>query len=216
MHAARLALPTPLIGHLLALLLPPLTALTITLPPDGFTRALKPLTRHVPVHLPTLLALLDAALLAPAVLGCTLEARWQALFVAHDAAAVRAVQDALACCGLRSVVDRAFPFPGGGRDARACTEAYGREAPCGPRWAAEARVVLGVWIAVGAGGLVVKVLALVLARRRGEGGWYRGAREEGRRERAVGAIESGGPRESEEGARERLLEETGEETPLRA
>ena len=227
MHSAQLSLPTPFLGHLLAILLPTLTALTLLLPRDGYARAIKPLTRHIAFNPTSVLALLDAALLAlagdrlaPDVLPCTLDRRWLALFSSHNAAAVRAIQDAFACCGLRSTVDRAFPFQGRGTDAHACEQTYHRSVACGAVWTGRARVVLGIWIAVGAGGLVLKVLALVLARRQEEGSWYRGERREGgregRRERVVGRIEGGGERESEEGTGERLLEEANEETPVRA
>ena len=46
-------------------------------------------------------------------LACPLEQEWKGMFKRHDAEGIRAIQDALNCCGFKSVVDMPYPFPSG-------------------------------------------------------------------------------------------------------
>ena len=46
------------------------------------------------------------------------------MFVNKDGEGIRAIQDALGCCGFASTRDMAWPFPGPGRDAGACVARY--------------------------------------------------------------------------------------------
>ncbi|KAK4135720.1 hypothetical protein BT67DRAFT_455091 [Trichocladium antarcticum] len=91
-----------------------------------------------------LLTLLSLPLLSPATAQCRLAQQWHALFSAHDGPAIRAIQDALACCGFRSPRDMAWPFPAPGPPGRGPNEACerqfaGRTEGCLRRWEGEMR-----------------------------------------------------------------------------
>ncbi|KAL2197071.1 hypothetical protein P885DRAFT_77551 [Corynascus similis CBS 632.67] len=95
---------------------------------------------------------------------CLLSGKWRALWRAHDAPAIRAIQDALSCCGFRSTRDMAWPFPSRGGDgpgARACEVQFGRRDACLPLWEGQLRRALagdiGVVLCVG----LLQVLVLV-------------------------------------------------------
>lgn len=85
------------------------------------------------------------------VRDCELSNKWQTLFHLKDEGAIRAIQDALECCGLNSVRDRAFPFRG--NNAIECADRYGRTLACRAPWTSalqrSAGVELGVVVAVG-------------------------------------------------------------------
>jgi len=55
---------------------------------------------------------------------CGLHEVWQGMFHRKDGEGIRAIQDALRCCGFASTRDMAWPFPGSGRDAGACAARY--------------------------------------------------------------------------------------------
>ncbi|KOS22572.1 hypothetical protein ESCO_001702 [Escovopsis weberi] len=95
---------------------------------------------------------------------CLLEGRWQALYSAHDAPAIRAVQDALACCGFNSVRDRAFPFQG------RCDETFGRTEGCRAPWAAALRGGAGADFAVVLVVGLMQAFGLIVMRERP--GWW--------------------------------------------
>lgn len=86
------------------------------------------------------------------------------MFRAKDAAGIRAIQNALRCCGLRSTGDMAWPFPGAGRSGREC-EARFEEGEVVPRcldgWRGEERAVGGMLVGVVVGVFVWKVSALL-------------------------------------------------------
>lgn len=85
---------------------------------------------------------------------CLLGERWQTLYSTHDAGAIRAIQDELGCCGLNSLVDRAWPFPTGGRPST-CAAAFGRTEACTRPWGRRMRAAAGVDVG---GVLVVLIL----------------------------------------------------------
>ena len=70
------------------------------------------------------------------------------MFVHKNERAIRAIQDALECCGLRSLRDDAWPFPGDGRGAGACVEMYGRTRACEGPWMGRSRMVLGTAVGI--------------------------------------------------------------------
>ena len=65
---------------------------------------------------------------------CELDRRWLTLFRQKDVAAIKKIQDAFDCCGLRTVVDRAWPFPADGVTADACRISFGRNKSCLEPW----------------------------------------------------------------------------------
>lgn len=80
------------------------------------------------------------------------------MFHAKDAAGIRAVQEALRCCGFQSGRDMAWPFPGQGRDADACEVRFGGAAPrCLEGWEGQERVVGGLLVGVAVGVFVLQV-----------------------------------------------------------
>ncbi|KAL1640216.1 hypothetical protein SLS58_007167 [Diplodia intermedia] len=96
---------------------PPLASATATPAPgttDPRTRLAPPLLIHTLTILTTVLATLSGTYIAPpggAPLDCALREQWQALYRAKDGDQIRTIQDALRCCGFRSVYDMAWPFP---------------------------------------------------------------------------------------------------------
>lgn len=81
------------------------------------------------------------------LIRCALETTWQRLWSAHDAAALRRIQDALNCCGFNSVVDRAWPFPHGAGSAT-CAESYDRSTACRVPWMQTVQRRAGVELAM--------------------------------------------------------------------
>lgn len=83
------------------------------------------------------------------------------LFHLKDARSIRSIQGTLDCCGFRTTLDNAWPFPGGSgeasRGADACVLAFGRSRACEGVWVGQGRVVLGWGVGLGVVGLVVKV-----------------------------------------------------------
>lgn len=79
------------------------------------------------------------------------------LFRKKDVRAIRSIQDAFACCGLRSPVDRAWPFPAKGVEADACEKAFGRKKSCFEPWMREEHFVGWVVIVVAAAVFVCQV-----------------------------------------------------------
>lgn len=73
------------------------------------------------------------------------------MFRTHDAGGIRKIQDAFECCGLNSVKDKAYPFPG--MTPSSCAETYGRSVACRAQWKGALRTAsgaeLGAVLAVG-------------------------------------------------------------------
>ncbi|RDA87605.1 hypothetical protein CP532_3953 [Ophiocordyceps camponoti-leonardi (nom. inval.)] len=92
---------------------------------------------------------------------CVMSDRWQRLFSSRDVDSVRRIQDALNCCGFRTVLDRPWPFPGD-QGARECADTYRRDVPCSEPWELALQrtcgVEFGLVIAIG----VWQILSLIL------------------------------------------------------
>jgi len=71
-------------------------------------------------------------------LDCGLQSRWATLYRAHDADAVRRIQDSFQCCGLNSNRDMPWPFPSGrpgeGVDVGECQRLSGNSQACIGPW----------------------------------------------------------------------------------
>lgn len=160
----QFSLPTPILGHILSLLLPISTFVGLLFPgllrPGFLTKTLvvrqQPAVLSILSLFETLLVTLASTLLQANLLSCELEHRWRTLFQHHNVNAIRGIQDALECCGLRSPLDQPWPFPDH-HGANACRENFGRERSCETLWREREVQVLAIWIAVGASGLIVKV-----------------------------------------------------------
>ncbi|KAI0020444.1 hypothetical protein F4780DRAFT_372637 [Xylariomycetidae sp. FL0641] len=118
---------------------------------------------------------------------CRLEQAWQRRWHAHDGRAIERVQDAFACCGLRSLKDRAWPRDG------SCPALYRRHAPCLEPWAAAMRRAAGLEFAVAVLVGVIQLVQLAMMRMRSPAD---GRPEFQRVRHAIGAA-----------SRERLLED---------
>ena len=158
----NLSLPTPVFPHILALVIPTLTSVVLARP-SLFYNVLP--TRFLPRSTASfLIALSDVVLLTigadeirPDTLSCALEQTWRYFFVTKNEHAIRAIQDALQCCGFRSPHDKAWPFPDRNHDVAACQDAFGRDRSCEGVWTDKARVALGIWVVIASCGLVIKV-----------------------------------------------------------
>lgn len=158
---------------------------------SSLLHSLLPLPLPVLLHLAQLLLATVLATLFGAVLGgggggsgggrdetrtCLLATRWQGLWRAHDARAIRGVQDALGCCGFRTTRDMAWPFPsrggggGGGNNGPTCEEQFGRHEPCLPAWEAALRRACAAELAVVLCVGVMQLAGVILAARYGYGG----------------------------------------------
>ncbi|KAF7547078.1 hypothetical protein G7Z17_g7985 [Cylindrodendrum hubeiense] len=95
-------------------------------------------------------------------LDCKLDTAWMSMFRAHDAAGIRGIQDAFNCCGLNSVKDRAYPFPGMG--ASTCAETYGRTLPCRGPWKSATQATSGAEVAVAVVVGLMQIINLLVAK----------------------------------------------------
>ncbi len=129
---SRFSLPTPALGHILSILLPVFTLIGIYFPGflnKHFIARQQPAVLSVLSLLDTVLVTLASTLLQPNLLSCELEHRWRTMFQHHDANAIRGIQDALECCGLRTPLDQPWPFPDH-HGAMACRDNFQRERSC--------------------------------------------------------------------------------------
>jgi hypothetical protein len=165
-HISSTTLSLPLAPgiSLLTILLPVFAAAnTLTYPRllHSARGSLSLLQRIYPTAFQSLQAILTTALatylLQQAFPGdaqsCHLATSWQRLFAAKDGPAIRRIQDALECCGLNSVRDRAWPFPEGrSGNAGRCVERFDRHIACAGPWGHEAArnagLELGIVLAV--------------------------------------------------------------------
>lgn len=76
---------------------------------------------------------------------CGLSSIWERLFRSKDAQSVKAIQDALECCGFRSVKDMAWPFP---PVDVACAQRFDRTLPCQGPWTGALQGSAGVELGV--------------------------------------------------------------------
>lgn len=90
----------------------------------------------------------------PSALKCGLDERWQFLFRQKNEKAIRTIQDSFDCCGLNSVVDRAFPFSGNRSE---CANIYGRDKSCFAEWRKAEQTNAGLFLLVAFVVFVIKV-----------------------------------------------------------
>ena len=93
--------------------------------------------------------------LPPAALGCGLDAKWTELYRGKNENAIRAIQDSFHCCGLRSVVDKAWPLNPAGRSL--CAEYTGRTKSCFGEWKKAEQINAGLFLLVAVVLFVMKV-----------------------------------------------------------
>ncbi|KAF4449151.1 hypothetical protein F53441_7547 [Fusarium austroafricanum] len=96
------------------------------------------------------------------MMECRLDTKWMNMFRAHDASSIRRIQDAFDCCGLNTIRDRAYPFPG--MRPSNCDETYGRRTACREPWAGALQKLSLLDLAVVLGVGLVQVLGLLLTK----------------------------------------------------
>ncbi|KAM0556823.1 hypothetical protein ACHAPJ_005883 [Fusarium lateritium] len=117
----------------------------------------------------TILAtLLFEGIVPSGIMDCMLDKQWMGMFRAHDGRSIRRIQDAFDCCGLNSVRDRAYPFPGTAPSN--CAETYGRRTACREPWRGALQTLSGLDLVVVLGVGLVQILGLLLAR--DDAGWW--------------------------------------------
>ncbi|KAF2093245.1 hypothetical protein NA57DRAFT_61758 [Rhizodiscina lignyota] len=126
---------------------PPTLALTSKSP--GERQNYVTITVIILLILETVLATLSGTYLAPAgSLTCPLNDQWQKLFHTKNARAIKRVQDALNCCGLHSLMDKAWPFPTKHVSPDTCSKRYDRSNTCFAGWRAEEQKAAGMILLV--------------------------------------------------------------------
>ncbi len=97
----------------------------------------------------TVIATLAGTHLAPGSgLTCGLNEQWQLMYHKKDVTTIRRIQDSFECCGLRSVVDRAWPFPDKEHSANACPDAFKRTKSCFNDLKGQEQLVAGLLLLV--------------------------------------------------------------------
>jgi hypothetical protein len=93
----------------------------------------------------------------PGDLTCGLDRQWARLFSSKNAQAIRSIQDRHQCCGLHSVVDRAWPFPDRSHTASSCVEAFDRQRSCLGGWRRDEQIAGGLMLFVAVSVFLLKV-----------------------------------------------------------
>lgn len=97
-------------------------------------------------------------LVPPSALRCGLTDKWQFLYSEKNENAIRTIQDSFDCCGLNSVVDRAFPFSGGRSE---CAKVYGRNKSCFAAWRKAEQTNAGLLLLVALVVFVIKAFSIL-------------------------------------------------------
>ncbi|TLD36943.1 hypothetical protein E2P81_ATG02725 [Venturia nashicola] len=189
MHISRLhSLPLPRTLSAFTIALPLITGLTIssitTLPssrPLLLKSRSKPKTNQhqwqnytllLLTILSTVLATLNGTYLpSSASQTCALDTKWQNMFSNHDGKAIQRIQDAFECCGLHSVLDKAFPFPSKNVGVDACSKTFGRKKSCLDDWSGEEKQVAGLGLVVILGVVVWEIIILTLFQSKASTWW---------------------------------------------
>jgi len=161
LHKIRtLSLPIPTTLGAFTLVLPIVAGLTLELRVKSAGRTRQrgrqqtlrrwyPLMLFILVVYETVIATLSGTYIAPdGALDCGLQERWRNLWRLHNADAIRSIQDAFQCCGLRTSVDMPWPFPNKNTDVHECARRLGTDKSCFEDWKRDERLVAGLMLAV--------------------------------------------------------------------
>ncbi|KAH7308483.1 hypothetical protein B0I35DRAFT_483042 [Stachybotrys elegans] len=138
-RSTQLSLPVSSAAGILTILLPFLASINAAFFPrlwksDASYRILAVSLQAAQGILITVVATLAFSDILPSTAReCLLSTTWQLLFSAHDANAIRNIQDSLQCCGFRTVKDRPWPFPDN-HSSNQCVKTYGRSVACIEPW----------------------------------------------------------------------------------
>ncbi|KAA8576071.1 hypothetical protein MFRU_009g00270 [Monilinia fructicola] len=100
-------------------------------------------------------------MIPPTSLKCGLEDTWQDLFTSKDERKIRDIQDALNCCGLHSVYDRAYPFRADAHAAGNCVELTNRSQSCLGTWRQSEQINAGLLLLVAICIFILKVISII-------------------------------------------------------
>jgi len=90
------------------------------------------------------------------------------MFVTKDKEGIKTIQDALNCCGLKTVKHEPYPFPGHGVDVGDCTKNTERTQSCFGPWRQQEQVSMGLFLVVASTLVLVKIASLLWLHRGGE------------------------------------------------
>lgn len=93
----------------------------------------------------------------PDNINCALERNWDRLFRSKDGARIRRIQDAHQCCGLHSIVDRAWPFQSRDHGVDSCAKAFNRTKACLGSWRRDEQIAAGLLLLVAVSTFLLKV-----------------------------------------------------------
>lgn len=97
----------------------------------------------------------------PSNLTCHLEQQWGRLFSSKNAEIIRRIQDWHQCCGLHSVVDKAWPFADGSHPVTACRDAFSRQNSCFGEWRRDEQITAGLLLLVAGVMFLIKVSRII-------------------------------------------------------
>jgi len=100
-------------------------------------------------------------IIPPNSLHCGLEDKWQQLFKSKNERKIRVIQDALDCCGLHSVFDRAWPFRNDAHASGNCVELSNRSQSCFGTWRRAEQINAGLLLLVAIIIFIVKVISII-------------------------------------------------------
>ncbi|KAL2057388.1 hypothetical protein ABVK25_002441 [Lepraria finkii] len=102
----------------------------------------------------------------PSNLTCHLEQQWGRLFSSKNAEIIRRIQDRHQCCGLHSVVDKAWPFADGSHPVTACRDAFNRQNSCFGEWRRDEQITAGLLLLVAGVMFLIKLIMIFVYRTR--------------------------------------------------
>ncbi|MCJ1270473.1 hypothetical protein MMC22_010370 [Lobaria immixta] len=98
----------------------------------------------------------------PDDLTCLLDRKWSQLWSNKDEGAIKRIQDAHKCCGLKTIRDRAWPFPDKYRGTDECIKAFKRKKSCMGDWRQDEQIQAGLLLFVALMTFALKLLFLYL------------------------------------------------------
>lgn len=101
------------------------------------------------IYSTVVITLLGTHAAPPAGSDCLLRDKWTDMFRHKNADAIRTIQQALSCCGLKNVHDMPWPFPDHDNpDGGLCQKTFGHTKGCLGPWKAEERRTAGFFMGV--------------------------------------------------------------------
>ncbi|KAL0634864.1 hypothetical protein Q9L58_006224 [Maublancomyces gigas] len=99
-------------------------------------------------------------------ISCPLERTWHGYFNNKDAGSIKAIQDALNCCGLKTVREQAWPFANKNTPADTCSTTFNRKTPCFGPWSQKHQLSASMFTTLAIVMLMSKVIIFAVYRRR--------------------------------------------------